>query len=370
MVFTNKNESITEPNYDRSSEQKAFDETKRGVKGLVDAGVSKVPPIFIRPPDEHTEAAKKDQYNDLPIIDLEGIDNDPRKRQKIVAQVKCASKRWGFFQIVNHGVPMNVMEEVKDGVRRFYELDDELKKELYTRDQTKPFIYNSNFDLYSAPVANWRDTFVVYTAPDSPKLEDLPVVCRDIIMEYSDHMMKLGRTLYELLSEALGLEPNYLNDIDCAKGLMLLGHYYPACPEPELAIGTSPHTDSSFLTILLQDQIGGLQFLHKNQWVDVSPIPGALVANIGDLLQLISNDKFKSVDHRVLAASVGPRISLAGFFRSEGPLGNLAKLYGPIKELLSDETPPVYRDITFKEYLAHYNSKGLDGSSALSQFKL
>ncbi|CAN6547797.1 unnamed protein product [Malus baccata var. baccata] len=115
-------------------------------------------------------------------------------------------------------------------------------------------------------------------APNPPKPEDLPEVCRDILVEYSKQVMKLGKLLLELLSEALGLKPSHLNDIDCSEELVLLSHYYPACPQPELTLGTTKHHgDLSLLTILLQDHIGGLQVLPHKKWIDVPLVRGALV---------------------------------------------------------------------------------------------
>lgn len=105
-------------------------------------------------------------------------------------------------------------------------------------------------------------------------------------MEYSEKVMELGILLFEVLSEALGLSSNYLKELDCTEGLKILCHYYPACPQPELTMGATRHADNDFLTILLQDHIGGLQVLHDNKWIDVPPQPGALVVNIGDLLQV------------------------------------------------------------------------------------
>ncbi|KAF1897459.1 hypothetical protein Lal_00035164 [Lupinus albus] len=191
---------------------------------------------------------------------------------------------------------------------------------------------------------------------------------RDETMEYSRQLQVLGKHLFQLLSEALGLKHDHLEGMDCAKGHLILSHYYPACPEPELTMGTTRHSDPDFLTILIQDQIGGLQVLNQNEWIDVPPVPGALVVNIGDLLQLISNDKFKSVEHRVLANHRGPRVSVACFLTPH--LYPTTRVYGPIKELLSQNNPPVYRETSLQDFVAHYNNKGLDGKSALAYFKL
>ncbi|KAF3654828.1 Deacetoxyvindoline 4-hydroxylase [Capsicum annuum] len=163
-------------------------------------------------------------------------------------------------------------------------------------------------------------------------------------LEYINHATELGETLFALLSEALGLKPDHLKALECTKGQAVVCHYYPAC-------GADNHTDPAFLAILLQDQIGGLQVMHNNQWVDVEPIEHGLVVSTADFLQ------FVSVNHRVVANKIGPRMSVACFFTGvfEPP-----KMYSPTKELISKENPPLYKEFLVSDYITKFFSKPLD----------
>ncbi|CAL5005926.1 unnamed protein product [Urochloa decumbens] len=347
---------------DRLSQLKAFDDTKAGVKGLVDAGITAVPPIFHHPPDPH--AAAPAGAVTIPVVDLAHDD-----RAGLVAQVRAAAESIGFFHVVNHGVPGELLAETLASVRRFHEAPAEARRPYYTRDPSARRVrYQSNFDLFQSPAANWRDTLYL----ELPAVaEEIPPPCRAAVPEYARQARELGRRLLGLLSEALDLDAGYLEkDAGCLDGgerVAMTCHYYPPCPEPEKTLGTTRHSDPSFLTVLLQDGVGGLQVLvGGSSWVDVPPLPGALVVNVGDLLQLVSNDRFRSVEHRVVAMSpaAGARVSVACFFRPTGDAVS-TRTYGPIAA-----TTPRYRSVTVAEFLGYYRDKGLDGRSALGHFSL
>ncbi|XVE90023.1 hypothetical protein DITRI_Ditri20bG0043100 [Diplodiscus trichospermus] len=323
-------------------------------------------------PPEDLLSAKLDDHVDsfqVPVIDLRDIKLDPDAHTEIVAKIRYASEKWGFFQVINHGIPQDVMnEDVIAGARRFHEQPNEMKMEFYSLENDKKVRFASNYNLFTSKAASWRDTLFCVMAPNPPPPEEYPSVCRGILIGYSQHVESLGRILSGLMSEALGLNPGHLIDMGCMEGHAFVCQYYPACPEPDRTLGHAKRCDPDFLTIVVQDQIGGLQVLHQDKWIDIPPREGALVVNIGDLLQLISNDKFRSVEHRVLANRVGPRISVACLFTSH--FQHADKIYGPIKELLSPNNPALYKETLIKDYLKHVFSVGVDNYSALAFFQV
>ncbi|KAF5465976.1 hypothetical protein F2P56_015938 [Juglans regia] len=182
MVITGAGESLSGDslNYDRQRELKAFDESKSGVKGLVDAGVAKIPRIFVRPPEE---LALEDQNSGdltntqfvVPVIDLGDI---IVRRADKVAGVRRAAEEVGFFQVVNHGIPKKLLEDVLKAVRGFHELPREVKADYYTRELMRKVKFGSNFDLYESSFANWRDTLFCVMGPEPLDPQELPPVCR------------------------------------------------------------------------------------------------------------------------------------------------------------------------------------------------
>lgn len=155
--------------------------TTSGVKGLVDAKITEVPRSFHYPSSTLSSNTPSDISGlnlTVPIIDLGGI-NNTSARNDIVSKIKDAAENWGFFQVINHGVPLTLLEDIKQGVRRFHEEDPEVKKNYFPTDSNKKFIYSNSFDdPYKSTPLNWRDSFTCFLAPDPPNPEEIPVTCR------------------------------------------------------------------------------------------------------------------------------------------------------------------------------------------------
>ncbi|XP_042496581.1 1-aminocyclopropane-1-carboxylate oxidase homolog [Macadamia integrifolia] len=355
--------------YDQAKEAKEFEDTMIGVKGLLDSGISTIPRFFIQPSKILSTIRPSTTTIEIPVIDLSGIDNSfsGDSRSRIIDEIREASRRRGIFYIINHGIPDFILDNMIMAAKSFHEQPADLRAQYYPGKLGSNAVFMTIYNFRVPTGATWRDSLQVNWTPNPPELNQIPAVCREEMVAMDGYMKQLGKTLMELISEGLGVAPERL--MEYMEDRLMLTHYYPYCPQPDLTLGTRPHTDSTVLTVLLHNQNDEFQVECEQGWVHVMPLPGALLVNIGDFLQVLSNDEFKSVRHRVLAnSSQEPGITVAFLFLSS----NTSKLCSPLPELVSPEKPPIYRSFKMHEHKqARYNIQLEDEPrTALSYFKL
>uniref|UniRef100_A0A0C9RSZ4 TSA: Wollemia nobilis Ref_Wollemi_Transcript_14309_1211 transcribed RNA sequence n=1 Tax=Wollemia nobilis TaxID=56998 RepID=A0A0C9RSZ4_9CONI len=333
-----------------SAEAKEFGSLKQ----LVDAGLQGIPEAYIRPENERPTATPIFTES-VPVIDIQGLYGP--NRAHIVDAINKASQEWGFFQVINHSVPKRVIERMVEAHHRFFDLPEEEKIKYRAEDLPKPATYGTSFSVKCEKIREWRDflSVAVKDPVDAETLECWPPVIRDAGLEYSAEMKKLAVSLFSALSEGLGM-PGILENI-MGYGRFILT-YYPPCPNPDMTFGISGHSDVSLLTILLQDDVGGLQVMHSGRWVAVQPISGAFVINIGDTLQVLSNGRFQSVEHRAVATQNRARMSIPFFCFPDN-----STVIKPISEIVDDHNPPRYRSFTFGEYMHNFFNSPLSGKA-------
>ena len=185
--------------------------------------------------------------------------------------------------------------------------------------------------------------------------------------------MKSSKFLIDHLLQVLMKRLN-VNQIDETKQSLLTGsvrtniNYYPICPNPELTVGVGRHSDVSTLTVLLQDNVGGL-YVRGNEgedsWIHVPPINGAIVINIGDALQIMSNGRYRSVEHRVTANGSSNRISVPIFVNPRPQ-----DMIGPLPETLANGEKPIYKQVLYSDYVKHFFRKAHDGKNTVDFAKI
>ncbi|KAG2682997.1 hypothetical protein I3760_10G011300 [Carya illinoinensis] len=354
--------------YNRMKEVKEFDESKIGVKGLSDSGITSIPRFFIQPPETLYDLKSSSTLTNIPIIDLADVSSSAL-RPKIVEQVKDAARTWGFFQVINHGVPVSVLEETINAIKAFHDQPHEVKAKFYKREEGQGVMYASNNDLYRAKAAAWHDSLQAWMGVRKAKVEDIPEICRKEVVAWDKSATEVAETVMELLSEGLGLEAGKFKELTFSDQRAFVGHCYPYCPQPELTVGITPHSDPGVVTVLSQNHVPGLQVKHGEEWVDVKPVPGGLIVNVGDFLQIISNGEYQSVQHRVLANSCKEaRISIVIFYNLNKWKGD--GYYGPLPELLSPEKPAIYRNFTMQEFHDNFYSKAIDNKSLIQKLEI
>uniref|UniRef100_A0A0D9V1S5 Fe2OG dioxygenase domain-containing protein n=1 Tax=Leersia perrieri TaxID=77586 RepID=A0A0D9V1S5_9ORYZ len=357
-----------------------FHATRAGVRGLVDSGITTVPPLFLAPPPGYytPSSTTASSLATIPTVDLS------LPRAATVALVRAAARSHGFFHVTNHGVPPSTVSSAVSAIHAFHDHPSSTttRTACYSLASvggvsyaTIPIQYSPQFPTPS-PVLPWRDTLVVrFGSGDAPPdLARLPADCRDALQEYHRALVGIGREIAGLLSEALGVGEERLEREMKVDGSLMVCHYYPPCPEPEKVVGSREHTDPSLFTVLAQDHVGGLQVWQEEEdggggeWVDVAPVAGALLVNIGDVLKVVSNDEYKSVEHRVvLKSSEEARVTIALFFNPAKR--DASDLFGPLEELVTTERPARYRCFSMLEFMRSRRESG-HGKSIVDSFKI
>ncbi|GFS36779.1 gibberellin 2-oxidase 8 [Actinidia rufa] len=274
----------------------------------------------------------------LPLIDLSGLRSEDRgEREACASAISRASSEWGFFQVVNHGIRIELMRKMRrEQVKLF--------KAPFERKATCGLLNNSY--RWGTPTATCPKQFSWSEAFHIPLTKISEEVCygefstlREVMEEYAAAMQGLARLLAGVLVMTLGHQKGVFEESCNESTCFLRLNRYPPCPlSPEVS-GLVPHTDSDFLTILHQDEVGGLQLMNDSKWVTVKPIQDALIVNIGDLLQAWSNDVYKSVEHKVTTNAKVERYSIAYFL-----CPSYESMVGSCRE------PSIYRKFTFGEY--------------------
>lgn len=346
------------------------------VQTLADSGIQTVPPEYVRRVEKTHHDPNRFQ---VPIIDLQlGFSSQQHDHfckdqyDSIAAQISRAAENWGFFQIINHGIPDSLIARVQEASKAFFQLPTQ-EKEAYANEAQNPIGYGSKigYSPDSEAKLEWGDYY--YNAIWPPDMRDMskwPIQLSDFtesMDEYSRELSKLFELLMEVLSRDLDLESeNSLNESVGGerKGLHIRINYYPPCPQPDLVVGLAPHSDPNVLTILLRDQTPGLQIRKDGAWIDVQCVPGALVVNIADQMEILSNGKFKSIEHRGVVHKDRSRMSWAVFCSPPRDV-----LVSPKRELIDEQHPPLYQGAAYGEYLTKFFKKGLDGKGHIHDAK-
>lgn len=298
----------------------------------------------------------------VPVIDVAALVEGYRAADLAsVEAIAAACREWGFFQVVNHGIDGQLIDEVWRETAAFFARPVG-EKEALMRSRENPWGYYNN-EL----TKNKRDRKEVFDFTvegidpvyrTSNRWPERPDSFRAALSAYRDACTRLGLTLLEAMCSGLGLEPRFLNaSFDPQHtGFVRLNHYPVSDPlahrtdASRLAtadLGVHHHTDAGALTVLLQDTVGGLQVFSEGYWYDVPPIDGALVINTGDMMQVWSNDRYRAAIHRVLAMTDEDRFSIPFFFN---PMAGT--MVEPLPSVVSREEPARYRTVDWSKFRA------------------
>jgi isopenicillin N synthase-like dioxygenase len=263
----------------------------------------------------------------VPIIDFAPFGQGGPWRDHVAAQVDWAASEFGFFYIVGHGIDLRAIDRLVELSRVFFQQDEEIKQRI--RMSRGGRAWRGYFPVGGELTSGHPDQkegiyFGEELAQPDPRVRaatplhgenlfpELPGF-RDAVLEYMTELTGLGHNLMSAVARGLLLEDHYFFDHYTANPTKLFRVFnYP--PAQESGFGVGEHTDYGLLTLLYQDEVGGLQVKYESEWIDVPYVPGSFVVNVGDMLERLTSGRYTSALHRVVNRSRQPRISMPFFF--------------------------------------------------------
>ncbi|URD79454.1 gibberellin 20 oxidase [Musa troglodytarum] len=364
----------------------------------------KIPEAFIWP---RCERPHRPEELEVPVVDLKGfLEGDAASTSRTAAAIRGACASHGFFQVMNHKVDAAALHDALRVAEEFFELPLSTKLRARRRPGSTWGYVGAHADRF-ASMLPWKETLsfaydysgnrdgvvdyitsklgeefrpmgyharyltalLIVSTESCMTTCDRVETCRRVHQRYCTAMKELSLSIMELLGISLGVGRDYYREFFEDGSSIMRCNNYPPCQEPELTLGTGPHSDPTALTILHQDQVAGLQVFAEGNWRSVSPIAGALVINIGDIFMALTNGRYKSCLHRALVNRDRKRRSLAFFVCPQAD-----KVVRPAKELLVGHdgggggVPRNYPDFTWAELLEFTQSYYRTDASTLQNF--
>ncbi|BAT93189.1 hypothetical protein VIGAN_07211300 [Vigna angularis var. angularis] len=342
------------------------------VQELAKQNLATVPQRYIQPQHEQQMLHISQQPNtatlQIPVIDMQRLLSQEYGSSEL-DKLHLVCKEWGFFQLINHGISSSMVEKVKLEMEDFFNLPMTEKKIFWQTPEHmegfgQAFVFSEDQKL------DWGDMFYMIALPKHSRMphlfSQLPLPFRDTLEVYSEKMKDLTMDIVGHLAKALGIEEVEIREIFENGIQMMRMNYYPACPEPEKVNGLTNHSDPTALTILLQlNEQQGLQIRKDEIWVPVKPLPNAFIVNVGDILEIITNGTYRSVEHRATVNSEKERLSFATFYSPREDA-----VIGPSPCLITEQTPPQFKSIRVDQYFKDFFARKLEGKSNRDNMKI
>ncbi|XP_076905253.1 hyoscyamine 6-dioxygenase-like [Bidens hawaiensis] len=320
-----------------------------------------LPENYIFPVDERPGSVEVPLCRNIPLIDLSTT------QSQIVQEILHACQEFGFFQVINHGVSVDLINDTMELFKEIFNMPVEEKEKLYTNDPTKSYkFFTSSYNYIDEKIHFWRDNLQHPCHPIDEWVHswpEKPTNYRNVVRKYSLEVRKLSLRMLELICEGLGLKHGYFGEELTGAQLLSINHY-PRCPDPSLTLGIPKHADHSLIPMLLQESIQGLQVFKDGQWFNVAPVPHAFVVNIGHQLQVISNGKLRSAEHRAVTNLREARTSIASFiFPCQDTIIQPA-------QLMSDLEVPRFQPFKFKDFSRLFHEKMGDTEAVMKVYRI